>query len=90
MYVLRISGRIVSDLSFYSYKNRDYCIVSLECDKYITTIPCIIPCDDIETMKQNFHKGDYICGDGRIETRIDYKGNIQVYIDFDNTEKVLH
>lgn len=93
MYALMISGRVVSDLSFYRYKNRDYCIVSLECDKYITTItepiPCIIPCDDVETMKQYLHKGDYICGDGRVETRRDYKGNIKVHIVFDNVARYL-
>lgn len=92
MYVLMISGRIVNGPSFYKYKDRDYCIVSLECDKYITKITepiqCIIPCDDVETMKQYLHKGDYICGDGSVNTRRDYKGNKKVYIDFDNVARI--
>lgn len=91
MYSLMISGRIASDPSFYKYENRGYCIASLECDKYIVErtepIQCIIPCDSIETMKQNIHKGDYICGDGFVETRRDYKGNIIVYITLDNAAR---
>ena len=50
-------------------------------------ITCIMPCDNIEIMKQNFHKGDYICGDGCVEARRDYKGNIRLYISLDNAAK---
>lgn len=93
MYVLMISGRIVSDLRFYQYESKDYCVVLLECDKYIVDrvepILCIIPCDNIETMKQCLHKGDYICGDGRVEARKDYKGNMRVYIDLDNVARIF-
>ena len=91
MYALMISGRIASDLSFYKYEDRYYCIVSLECDKHITDrtepITCFIPCNDIETMKKYLHKGDYICGDGHVETRRDYKGDVKVHIVFDNAAR---
>ena len=91
MYVLSITGRIASDLCFYKYHDKDYCVVSLECDEYTVDrsepIICIIPCDNIETMKQELHKGDYICGDGRVDRRRDYKGDMCVYIDLDNVAR---